>query len=143
MPWIGMNWSSRKTTLITRPLSGWSMRLLRSKNAGESRSTNPTWFTTPAACTASTMCRASSTLVAKGFSQNTGSPRAATASTSLRCSEVHVHTYTASTRSSSSSSVPTTSAPLAAANVSAFRVSGSWTATIAASAFETCSILPW
>ncbi len=89
-----MNWSSRNTTLITRPLSGWSIRLFRNKNAGESRSTRPTWFTTPAACTASIIRRASSRLVASGFSQNTGNPRADDSfdgSRMVRCPGAHVH----------------------------------------------------
>jgi hypothetical protein len=85
-----MNWSSRNTTLITRPLAGSAARWRSRLNAGEWRSTSPTWLTTPARSTAAAMARAPGASVASGFSQNTARPRSTAASTSRGCSEVHV-----------------------------------------------------
>ena len=43
-----MYWSSRNTTLIGRPLLGSAANAFSIPNAGEWRSTRPTWLTTPA-----------------------------------------------------------------------------------------------
>ena len=66
-------------------------------NCGVKRRTNPTWFTTPADSTASTIRCATVPSTASGFSQKTASPRSAAAATSRSCSDVHVVTNTAST----------------------------------------------
>src|SRR2546423_922387 len=138
-----MNWSSRNTTLIGRPLAGSAAIALSMPKAGECRSTSPTWLTTPARSTESFMARADSRSIANGFSQKTGSPRAAAASTRRGCSAVHVHTYTASQPSSTSSSDVHTVAPLARAKSAARAASGSNTPAQVASAPDTCNDFEW
>src|SRR5688572_6550693 len=89
------------------------------------------------------MASAESRSTPSGFSQKTGSPRSTAACTRRWCSEVQVHTNTASQPSSTSSSEAQGVAPLAAAKPWRRASSGSHTPAQATSAPDRRSILEW
>ena len=80
------------------------------RNWGMNRSTSPTWLTTPAASTSRGHRRGDVAVDGERLLAEDARPRSAAARDQASCSEVHVVTKTASTRSRTSSS-PTASAP--------------------------------
>ena len=87
-----MYWSSRNTTLIGRPLLGSSASAFSIPNAGEWRSTRPTWLIDAGPLDRLGHLRGGGQVDAERLLAEHGQARCAAAATSRGCSAVHVHT---------------------------------------------------
>jgi len=128
---------------MTRPAAGSASSWRTRVNAGDRRSTRPTWLMTPAASTIVARASAWSRSGASGFSQNTALPAATARATASWWAEVQVQTKTASTRSTRASTEGATSAPVSVAKAAARSGSVSYTATISQGVEAPESIIWW